>query len=522
MVDTKNMLTNSSPNPINRLIRFCLDNQLVVVLVTIGLIFWGVLVAPFDWEFENLPRDPVPVDAIPDIGENQQIVFTKWNGRSPQDIEDQITYPLTTALLGLPQVKSVRSYSMFGFSSIYIIFKEEVEFYWSRSRILEKLSSLPSGTLPDGVSPQLGPDATALGQVFWYTLEGLDKDGNPTGGWDLDELRSVQDWHVRYALQSVDGVAEVASIGGFVKEYQVDVDPDALRRYEVSLSEVYESVRASNLDVGARTIEINSAEYVIRGVGFIENLDDLRKTVITQRNNVPVTLDEVAEIEYGPALRRGVLDKAGAEAVGGVVVTRFGENPLAVIQRIKEKIEQVSPGLPRKTLDPEPSSLPTNFNHNPSGDDHGKASAGCLFDFRNLTSGCPLLLCGYEDFQGGCQYRGSFWNCHCHWNHRRYGDHLDGEYHSPSEGSGFRRSKSGSDLSGVFRSQWSCRNCNADNPDQFLACIYSSGCRRETIPTPRLHQNFCNHWSHFRGIAHPANFSRLGNWESIQRQSGEI
>jgi Cu(I)/Ag(I) efflux system membrane protein CusA/SilA len=351
MVDTKNMLTNSSPNPINRLIRFCLDNQLVVVLVTIGLIFWGVLVAPFDWEFENLPRDPVPVDAIPDIGENQQIVFTKWNGRSPQDIEDQITYPLTTALLGLPQVKSVRSYSMFGFSSIYIIFKEEVEFYWSRSRILEKLSSLPSGTLPDGVSPQLGPDATALGQVFWYTLEGLDKDGNPTGGWDLDELRSVQDWHVRYALQSVDGVAEVASIGGFVKEYQVDVDPDALRRYEVSLSEVYESVRASNLDVGARTIEINSAEYVIRGVGFIENLDDLRKTVITQRNNVPVTLDEVAEIEYGPALRRGVLDKAGAEAVGGVVVTRFGENPLAVIQRIKEKIEQVSPGLPRKTLE---------------------------------------------------------------------------------------------------------------------------------------------------------------------------
>ena len=344
------MPTNKSSNPINRLIRFCLENQLVVVLLGVVMIAWGILVAPFDWRLENLPRDPVPVDAIPDIGENQQIVFTPWNGRSPQDVEDQITYPLTTALLGLPKVKSVRSYSMFGFSSIYIIFKEDVEFYWSRSRILEKLSSLPVGTLPEGVSPQLGPDATALGQVFWYTLEGFDSDGNPSGGWDLDELRSAQDWYVRYALQSVDGVAEVASVGGFVKEYQVDVDPDALRRYEVSLSEVFDAVRGSNLDVGARTIEINSAEYVIRGVGLIENLDDLRKTVVTQRNNVPVTLEEVAEIEYGPALRRGVLDKAGAEAVGGVVVTRYGENPLEVIQRIKAKINEISPGLPRKTL----------------------------------------------------------------------------------------------------------------------------------------------------------------------------
>ena len=333
------------------MIRFCLENQLVVILLAVVMITWGVLVAPFDWRLDNLPRDPVPVDAIPDIGENQQIVFTQWNGRSPQDIEDQITYPLTTALLGLPKVKSVRSYSMFGFSSIYIIFEEEVEFYWSRSRILEKLSSLPIGTLPEGVSPQLGPAATALGQVFWYTLEGFDSNGKPTGGWDLDELRSAQDWFVRYALQSVDGVAEVASVGGFVKEYQVDVDPDALRRYGVSLGEVFDAVRGSNLDVGARTIEINSAEYVVRGVGFIESLDDLRKTVVTQRNNVPVTLDEVAEIEFGPALRRGVLDKAGAEAVGGVVVTRFGENPLEVIQRIKSRIGEISPGLPRKTLE---------------------------------------------------------------------------------------------------------------------------------------------------------------------------
>jgi len=343
-------MPTKSNNPINGLIRFCLENKLVVILFTVVLIVWGIAVAPFDWESEIIPRDPVPVDAIPDIGENQQIVFTEWMGRSPQDIEDQITYPLTTALLGLPEVKTIRSYSMFGFSSIYIIFKDDAEFYWTRSRILEKLNSLPSGTLPQGASPQLGPDATALGQVFWYTLEGISTEGEPTGGWDLDELRSTQDWYVRYALQGVDGVAEVASIGGYVKEYQVDVDPDALRTYGIALHEVFDAVRGSNLDVGARTIEINAVEYVVRGLGFIEDLDDLCKTVITQRDNVPITLDEIAEIEFGPALRRGALDKAGAEAVGGVVVTRYGENPLAVIKRVKEKIKDISPGLPKKTL----------------------------------------------------------------------------------------------------------------------------------------------------------------------------
>ncbi len=344
-------MPNNSSNPINGLIRFCLENKLVVILFTVLLVIWGIAVAPFDWESDVLPRDPVPVDAIPDIGENQQIVFTEWMGRSPEDIEDQITYPMTTALLGLPEVKTIRSYSMFGFSSIYIIFKDDAEFYWTRSRILEKLNSLPSGTLPQGVSPQLGPDATALGQVYWYTLEGMSPEGDPTGGWDPQDLRSVQDWYVRYALQGVDGVAEVASIGGYVKEYQVDVDPDSLRTYNIALHEVFDAVRGSNLDVGARTIEINAVEYVIRGLGFIENLDDLRKTVIAERDNVPITLEQIAEIEYGPALRRGALDKAGAEAVGGVVVTRYGENPLAVIKRVKEKIKEISPGLPKKTLE---------------------------------------------------------------------------------------------------------------------------------------------------------------------------
>ncbi len=345
------MTTDTPSNPINKLVRFCLENKIVVLLFVGGLVLWGVMVAPFDWELDRLPRDPVPVDAIPDIGENQQIVFTEWMGRSPQDIEDQISYPMTTALLGLPEVKTIRSYSLFGFSTIYIIFKEEAEFYWTRSRILEKLNSLPSGTLPQGVQPQLGPDATSLGQIFWYTLEGVDRAGNPTGGWDLDELRTTQDWYVRYALQGVDGVAEVASIGGFVKEYQVDVDPDALRTFDIPLHEVFNAVRTSNLDVGARTIEVNSVEYIIRGLGFIESLDDLKKTVITQRDHVPITLEQVAEIEFGPALRRGALDKAGAEAVGGVVVARYGENPLAVIKRVKDKIAEISAGLPRKTLE---------------------------------------------------------------------------------------------------------------------------------------------------------------------------
>ncbi len=337
-------------NLLDHIILFCLQNKLVVTLFTVLVIFWGILVAPFDWELDWLPRDPVPVDAIPDLGENQQIVFTRWAGRSPQDIEDQVTYPLTVALLGVPGVKTIRSFSMFGFSSIYVIFKEGVEYYWSRSRILEKLNSLPAGTLPDGVMPMLGPDATALGQVFWYTLEGRDPQGNPTGGWDLQELRTVQDWYVRYALLSADGVSEVASVGGFVQEYQVDVDPDAMRTYNVTLDEVFRAVKMSNLDVGARTIELNSVEYVIRGVGFVKKIEDIEKSVVKVNNNVPIYVKNVAHVTLGPALRRGALDKGGTEAVGGVVVVRYGENPLAAIKNVKQKIAEIAPGLPKKVL----------------------------------------------------------------------------------------------------------------------------------------------------------------------------
>ena len=336
---------------LNAFVRFFLENKLVVWLLLLLFIGWGLATAPFDFDLPGLPRDPVAVDAIPDIGENQQIVFTNWSGQSPQDVEDQITYPLTSALLGIPGVRSVRSNSMFGFSSIYLIFEEDVEFYWSRSRILEKLNSLPTGLLPENATPTLGPDATALGQVFWYTLEGHSADdGTPVGGWDLDELRSIQDFYVRYGLSAAGGVSEVASIGGFVKEYQVDVDPEKLRVYGITLGQVMAAVRGSNLDVGAATLEINLAEYFVRGLGYLDNLDELELAVVSERNNVPVYLRDVARVNVGPAARRGILDKSGAEAVGGVVVARYGANPLEVINNVKDKIAELAPGLPKREL----------------------------------------------------------------------------------------------------------------------------------------------------------------------------
>lgn len=346
----ENSNNSTRPSLLNNIIKFCLTNKMVVTLAMIFFIVWGIMVAPFDWDIPFLPRDPVPVDAIPDIGENQQIVFTEWMGRSPQDVEDQITYPLTVSLLGIPGIKSIRSYSFLGFSTVYVIFKDDVEFYWSRSRVLEKLNSLPSGTLPKGVQPALGPDATALGQVYWYTLEGRDPDGNPTGGWDLHELRSIQDWIVRYALLSADGVSEVASVGGYVQEYQVDVDPDAMRAHGVTLEQVFQAVKMSNIDVGARTVEINKVEYIIRGLGFIKDPKDIQETVVKVNNNVPIRIKDIAHVALGPAMRRGALDKGGAEAVGGVVVVRYGENPLSAIKNVKKKIEEISPGLPKKTL----------------------------------------------------------------------------------------------------------------------------------------------------------------------------
>ncbi|WP_410879608.1 efflux RND transporter permease subunit [Myroides sp. DW712] len=336
---------------LNKIIKYFLHNRLITMLILIIVIVWGLITAPFTWHQNLLPSDPVPVDAIPDIGENQQIVATEWMGRSPKDIQEQITYPLTTSLLGVPGVKTIRSSSMFGMSFIYIIFEEDVEFYWSRSRILEKLNSLPAGTLPEGAIPTLGPDATALGQVYWYTLEGRNpQTGEPTGGWDPDELRTIQDFYAKYNLAAAEGVAEVASIGGYVKEYQVEVKPDALRAYKVSIMDVMTAIQKSNLDIGAETIEINKAEYLVRGLGYIKSVQDLEEAVVTVRNNVPVKIKDVAFVNLGPATRRGGLDKEGIEAVGGVVVARYGANPMKVIDNVKSKIAAMEAGLPQKTL----------------------------------------------------------------------------------------------------------------------------------------------------------------------------
>lgn len=279
----------------------------------------------------------MPVDAIPDQSENQVIVFTDWMGRSPQEIEDQVTYPLTTKLQGLAGVKVVRSSSEFNFSMINVIFDDDTDYYFARQRVLERLATV-APELPQGVTPYMAPDATAVGQIFWYTVEGEKS--------DLGELRAIQDWYVRYQLNSVPGVAEVASVGGAPREYQIDIDPARLRSYGVSLGEVYASVQRSNSAVGGRVIHKGNAEYLIRSVGWIKGLDDLKETVVAERGGVPIYLKTVASVQVGPGFKRSVLEKDGREVVGGVVMMRFGENPLEVTRKVKEKITTLSAGLP--------------------------------------------------------------------------------------------------------------------------------------------------------------------------------
>src|SRR3989338_7081930 len=311
---------------INKLINYCLKTPFVVFVLYICIIFWGL------WAMTN-----IPIDAIPDIGEKQVIVYTDWPGRSAQDIEDQVTYPLSVALRGVPGVKTTRASSAFGFSEVYLIFQDNVDYYWARSRVLEKLN-LVSGRLPLGVMPVLGPDATGLGQVFWYTVEGE--------GYTLEKLRSLQDWFIRYQLNSVKGVSEVASIGGFVKQYQIDIDPNKLLAYEVMLDDVLKAVKDSNIDVGAKVIESAGMEFIIRGLGFIKSTEDIENTVIKYSNNTPVYIKNVAVVQLGPEFRRGALDKEGKEAVVGVVVMRYGENAMQTIRRVKEKLKDIQKGLP--------------------------------------------------------------------------------------------------------------------------------------------------------------------------------
>jgi len=312
---------------IAKLIDWCLKNRFIVLILTGIAILWGVYAI-----------NRVPIDAIPDIGENQQIIFTDWPGRDAQTIEDQITYPLTTRLLGVPGVKTIRASSAFGFSMVYVIFRDWVDFYWCRSRILEKLQQAQQ-FLPQGVVPVLGPDATGLGQVFWYTVEG--------DGYNLQELRTLQDWYIRYQLNSVEGVSEVASVGGFVKQYQIDIDPNKLLVYGTKLSDVFNAVRNSNIDVGAKVVEKGGMEFIIRGVGFIKKTEDIESIVVGVGNGTPIFLKNIATVQLGPEFRRGALDKAGKEVVGGVVIVRYKENPLSVIKRVKQRIKELELGLPQ-------------------------------------------------------------------------------------------------------------------------------------------------------------------------------
>ena len=318
---------------IERLLDFCLKERLVVLVASIGVIAFG-------W----YATKKVPVDAIPNVGENQVIVLTEWPGRSPKDIEDQITYPLSIALQAVPGAESVRGKSMFGFSFVQVTFADSVDFYWARSRVAEQLTTV-GGSLPDDVTPTLAPDATALGQIFYYVLI-------PPEGMDLAEQRSKQDFFIKYALQSVEGVAEVASIGGYQRQYQIDVNPDRLRYQNLTLGAVLDSVRAANMEVGAKTVESGGMEYLIRGKGFLgsgrtttETIDQIEQTVIASRDGVPVRVRDVADVQLGPAFRRGALDYNGSESVGGVVVMRYGENPREVIDRVKAKIASLEPEL---------------------------------------------------------------------------------------------------------------------------------------------------------------------------------
>src|SRR5256714_1516793 len=311
---------------INRIIEFSLKNRFVIVAAYLLLAGWGY------WALLR-----TPIDAIPDLSDNQVIVFTDWVGRSPKEVEDQVTYPLTTSLQGLPGVRVVRGQSAFGFSMINIIFEDSVDLYWARTRVLERLN-LVSKQLPQGVVPTLGPDATGVGQIFWYTIEGE--------GHNLRDLRTLQDWFIRYQLNSVPGVAEVASVGGNVQQYQIDVDPNRLRAYAIPLSTVVEAVRRSNNNVGGNVVEQSGQWTVVRGIGLIESVADVENIVVTAANGTPVYVKNVADVHIGNAFRTGALDKNGREAVGGVVIARYGVNTLEVIERVKQRIKELQPGLP--------------------------------------------------------------------------------------------------------------------------------------------------------------------------------
>ena len=312
---------------IPKLISWSLKNRYIVLLLAAGLFAWGIF---------NIKKNPI--DAIPDLSENQVIVFTEWMGRGPQIMEDQVTYPLVSNLQGIPKVKNIRGTSMFGMSFVYVIFEDDVDVYWARTRVLERLN-YAQRLLPTGVTPTLGPDGTGVGHVFWYTLD--------TKNLDLGEQRALQDWYVKLALQTVPGVAEVASFGGFEKQYQLVIDPVKLQFYNISLMDVMNKVKASHNDVGGRKFEMSDMAYIIRGLGYIKNKDDIEAIAVGNNNGIPVRVKDIGTVQMGGDLRLGIFDENGeGEVVGGIVVMRYGENADKVINAVKEKMKDVQKGLP--------------------------------------------------------------------------------------------------------------------------------------------------------------------------------
>jgi Cu(I)/Ag(I) efflux system membrane protein CusA/SilA len=345
--------TNFGGSMIEKLIEICLKNRFLVIGAFVLILVWGIF-----------SLRSTPIDAIPDIGDLQVIVYADWPGRSPRDIEDQVLYPLTTKLTGTPGVKTIRSSAAFGFGLVNLIFKEGIDFYWARTRVLERLN-FATADLPSDVKVTLGPDVTAVGQIFWYTLENgyycpdhrqksfadpgeclIDGQRLVPSTYDLGDLRSIQDWYVRYQLNAVSGVSEVASVGGYVKQYQVDIDPYRLAHYGVPITDVITSVKKSNIDVGAKVFEQGGVEFIIRGVGFIKKLEDIENIAVSVHDGVPVYVRDIGVVTVGPDFRRGALDRAGTEVTGGVVIMRHGQNPQRVIQGIKKKLDELTVGLP--------------------------------------------------------------------------------------------------------------------------------------------------------------------------------
>lgn len=313
---------------IEKIIEWSINNRFLVILATIFIILGGFLA-----------MSTTPLDAIPDLSDVQVIIQTDYPGQAPQVVEDQITYPLTTAMLSVPYAKVVRGYSFFGVSFVYIIFEDGTDIYWARSRVLEYLNFV-SGRLPEGITPQLGPDATGVGWVYEYTVE--------SDNHDLQELRSIQDFYLRYELMSVPGVSEVASIGGYVKQYQVEVDPNKLLAYNIPLNKVKMAIKRSNNDVGGRLVEMAETEYMVRGLGYIQSLKDLEMVPLgVDQNGTPILLKNVANVHLGPELRRGLAERDGqGETVGGIIVMRYGENALEVIHKVRERLKELESGLP--------------------------------------------------------------------------------------------------------------------------------------------------------------------------------